>query len=540
MAQWPKLWFVSRTPTILGQTVCRMARFYAYHAGEHGTGWRRIAQSVPLATGGAVHVGVELLCGWIKEYQSSHGGQPPESLAKHADVIAWAASEAAARYEIGARAKGFLERGLEGVGDLHGLSASIGVDTSLTHRVGDYMGQPRGLEGIGDDGSVDLVSVARTAVPVGVAERAPVRVLPPAVETLILEQRTLIEAQVWVFATLLLPQILGESRILDVEHEESVVLDCSCGLGDGVADWVVHDQRKCTGIVQMGRADLLCEGWAGHVRGQITYLEVKTKATPNLPWEKAWEHSGQLRVNMETASRRLGKRVEAAYIPVLFKGWRGRDRDAQPDEGKRQHSPLVYGYYDAGSPGFGAPEWRAAYKWVDDYGKGHTLPKTYRSKAIWDETIRLPARAFARAGASRVEIWVTNYLTPEQWPTLAKLLGPFPHQVGLMPETLASVLAEEREWRAVVDNIRGEVGEGRKEDDAATEYISRSWQCSSFSGEPCAFQPLCFKHPGWEDPAAMGIYSVRTPHHQTERAAYEAIGLEFPADETEDEGEVME
>jgi hypothetical protein len=498
-ASFPLMFFVSRTPTIEGQTHCRMSRFLGFHAGPHQTGWRRKAQSIPLATGSAVHTGVELLARWVQDYQRAHHGQPPQDVTKHLDVIAWAATEAAARYEHAARARGFLERGLEGIGEAQ------------------------------DDDQPQNNLTGQTAV---IAPPA----LPAPVETLILEQRTLIEAQVWVFAALLLPQILGQYRILDVEHEESMVLDCTCGLGDGVADWTIHHDRDCEGICQMGRADLLLEGWEQDVRGQICYDEIKTKATPNLPWEKSWEHSGQLRINMETASRRLGKRVEAAYIPVLFKGWRGRDRNDPPEAPKTQHTPLVYGYYDPGSPGFRAPDWKAAYKWTDDYGKGHSLPKTYQSQAIWDESIPLPEKTH-RYGASRVETWVMQYLTPQQWPALAKLLGPFPHQVAMIPDTIKSVLAEERLWRSDVAQIRQAVKEGTSEHEAAAELISRSWQCLSFSGEPCAFQPLCFHAPGWEDPGSMGLYTIRTPHHLTEKRAAEASGLVFPIEEGADDDE---
>lgn len=485
MANYPALWFTSRTPTVEGQTHCRMSRFLGYHAGPHGTGWRRQAQSVPLATGSAVHTGVELLASWVIDYQAAHHALPPADVTRHLDVIAWAATEAAARYEASARARGFLERGLEGVGE-----TDEGVVPSTVHTV---------------------------------------HVLPPQVETLILEQRTLIEAQVWVWATLLLPDILRQYRILGSEVEESLVLDCTCGLGDGVADWTIHDQRGCTGMVQQGRADVLLEGYAEAVRSQIVYLEIKTKATPNLPWEKAWEHSGQLRINMETAGRRLGKPVTAAYIPVLFKGWRGRDRNDPPDAPKTQHSPLVYGYYDPGSPGFRAPSWKAQYKFTDDYGKGHTLPKTYQSKAIWEEDVPLIG------AGSRVQAWVRGYLQPAQWPQLSKLLGPFPHQVALMPDTMKSILAEERQWRMDVDYVRAGVEQGVGEHITASEVISRSWQCTSFGGEPCPFQPLCFKAPGWEDPGAMGIYTMRTPHHQSEKTACEQAGLVFPVEPGEDE-----
>lgn len=489
--RYPLLWWTSRTPTEVGQRHCRMARYLGYHAGQHGTGYRRRALSVPLATGSAVHTGVELLVDWLLEYQQKHHGMPPP--VAPLEVIAWAASESAARYEINARARGFLEKGLEAVGVDDGETVPMGPPT-----------------------------------------------LPAPVERLILEQRTLIEAIMWVFASVVLPQLLSQYRILSSEFEETMVLDCTCGLGEGVADWTVHHDRDCAGIVQQGRADLILEGWADPVRGQLVYDEIKTKATPNLPWEKAFEHSGQLRVNMETASRRLGKRITAAYIPVLFKGKFGHDQFDPPEVPRYQHTALVYGYYDPGSPGFRAPEWKAEYKFTDSYGKGHTLPRTYSKQPIWDpeRSLILPT---ARAEASRVEQWVLGCLPPTLWPKLCKVLGPFPHQVAAIPDTVRSVLAEERDWRELVEIIRHEmVDDDRCEIERAGDLISRSWNCTSFSGEPCQFRPVCEKSPGWEHPETMGIYEVRTPHHAPERRAHEAVGMKFPKDVDEEETEEFE
>lgn len=481
----PALFFTSRTPTVIGQTHCRMDRFLGYHAGPHGSGYRRRSLSVPLATGGAVHTGIHLLAGWIKDYQDKHGGIPPVLKGIPLEAIAWAATEAATRYEVKARARGFAEKGLEAVGV--------------------------------DDGP-DVPTAAT---------------LPAPVEQLILEQRTLIEAQVWVYATFVLPAILSQYRVLDTEHEESLVLDCTCGLGDGVAAWEVHHDRDCAGIVQQGKADLLLEGWTGDVKGQLRYDEVKTKATPHFPWEKAWESSGQLRVNMETASRRLGRKVQTAFIPVLFKGRRERER-GDPDSAKQQQTALVYGWYDPGSPGFRLPEWKSAYKFVDDYGKGHTLPKTFHQHAIWDESVDLP-RKNARHGASRVEAWVTQYFQPAQLPYFAKVLGPFPHATAMIPDTLRSILAEERDWRDLVSTIREEVAKGANEIDVAADYVSRSWECVSFDGVDCQFKPICYKSPGWQQPETMGIFEPRTPHHASEKAAFEAVGVQFPVEDGEEE-----
>lgn len=467
-----------------------------FHAGPHGTGYRRKSLAVPLATGGAVHKGIELLAQWIADYQAVHRGMPPAPTTAcpwglPMEVIAWAATEAASRYEIKARAKGFNEPNLELVGQ-------------------------------------DL--------PPGTPQT-----LPAPIEALIMEQRTLIEAQVWVYASLYLPGMLGRYRILGTEVEESMVLDCTCGLGDGFGDWEVHAARSCAGIVQMGRADVLWEGYAGDVANTIVYDEAKTKASPNFPWEKAWEHSGQLLVNMETASRRLGRRIDHANIVVLFKGWRGRDRNDPPEAAKYQHTPLVYGYHDPGADGLRAAAWAAQYKWTDDYGKGHTLARTYQKQPIWDERISLAAMPGGRDPTitSRVERWVTGYITPSQWPELLKVLGPFPHPVHRVPLGLASIKAEEREWRSVVEFIReGMANHGTPEWELADAVIPRSWQCTNYGGDPCAFKWFCDREPGWQDLLGSGRYEIRRPHHATELEACEAVGVVFPADEDAEDEEV--
>jgi len=466
------MWFVSRTPTELGQRHCKYARYVEYHAGPHGTGLRRRGLTVPLATGTGLHDGAELIADWIMEFQSKHHAMPPAQLPM--EVIAWASIEAAARYEAKARARGFES----------------------------------------DEGG------------------------SAAINNLILEQRTLIEAQIWVFGMLFLPAVLAQYRIIDSEREESIVLDCTCGLGESVSDWQIHYQRGCVGIVQQGRADWILEGWEDSVRGQLVYDEFKTKSSPNLPWEKAWEHSGQLLTNMEAASRRLGKKITAANIPVFFKGWRGRDRNDPPEAPKYQHSPLVYGYFDPGSPGFKQPDWQASYRYTDDYGKGHTLAKTYQKQAIWEEERPLVVPPNIRPEAGRVETWVLGYLTPRQWPETLKVLGPFPHPAHRVADALQSIAVEERDWREVVDMVRQDIAGGMPEAVAAAQHISRSWNCTHFDGTPCLAKAICFKDPGWEHPATMGGYEMRTPHHSSERTAHESVGVKFPDEDAELDEEI--
>ena len=429
----PLMWYTSRTPIVEGQTHCAFSRWLGYHAGPHGTGWHRQENYIPLATGSGVHRGLELLGGWLKD--ANNESPTPE-------VIAWAATEAAATYEQQARAKGLV---------LNLGEASSGLDS------------------------------------------------------LILEQRTLIEGLVWVWAIERLPGLLRDYRVLDVEKEELLILDCTGGLGKVVCNDTLHELRGCQGIVQMGRADWLLESRTSR---DVIYVEFKTKATPNMGWERAWEHSGQLLVNMEAASHRLGKPVSAAMIDVLYKGRRW-GKDEAP---KQQQSSVCYGIYEPGGLGAGSSSWSSWRQRKEREYWSSTVP-------IWDESYPMAA---CRIGASRVESWIS----PRSWPGVVQVLGPFPRPAALVEAALNSIMASERQWRTNVATIRRSV----EPDYQATQCIDRSWQCTSFDGSPCQFVPICF-----DQPEAMRLYQPRVPHHAPEKAAFERAGMTFASETSEAE-----
>lgn len=469
----PLLWWTSGTPLNVGQRDCAMERYLGYHAGPHGTGYKRIAQAVPLVTGGAVHQGLQLLGEWILEWQAAHPRQRLLSFDGRDDVIAWAAAEAAGRYEHKARARG--------------LALTKADATAAT-----------------------------------------------AVDQLILEQRTLIEALVWIYAIGRLPVMLASYRLLNVEYEETPVLDCTCGLGNWIGQASDHAARGCTGIVDQGRGDYL---WEHAEHGGILYEEFKTKASERKAWEDAFEHSGQLLLNMEAASKRLGRDVSEACVPILFKGWRGRDRGAPPDAPKYQHTALAYGWYNPGGLNQD-PEWSARYTWYDDYGKKHTLGSTYRRTPIWEEAVPLPAANpngwLGREGASRVEQWVRGWVLPAQFSEYLKTLGPIPRQRARAPWAEAAVLAEERMWRERVEYLRS-IQAFDATHAEVINLIPRSWNCTHYDGTPCQFKPICDQEPGWESIETMGRYEIRTPHHAPEKAAYAALGVTFPVQEDDEE-----
>lgn len=465
-ATYPLLWYTSNTPLTVGQRECAMARYLGYHAGKHGTGYRLKAKSVPLVTGGAVHTGLELLGQWILDWQDAH----PEQILVDVPVpaVAWAATEAATRYRAQAEARGL----------------SLGISE---------------------------------------AEGA------AAIALLIAEQATLIEALVWVYALTRLQTMTTRYRLLQVEAEEAPVLGCTCGLGDWVGQADHHETRGCTGIVMQGRADFL---WESREDGAIVYEEFKTKSTANWQWEQAWEHAPQLFINMQAGTERLGggRAINAAYVPVLYKGARKRPWGAPVEVPKTQDSALVYGYFDPGNLPMRPPEWKSEHESVDDLGVKRRLPKTFQRVPIWDPQYPLEA---IRPGASRVETWVRGHVTPLQLAKLSQVLGPFPRPITRVQLAVEGVLAEETQWRDRVTYLRalGAYEPGRPEIDTV---IPRSWNCTTYGGR-CQFYGICSREPGWEDLSQHPLFQPRTPHHETERGAFERVGVVFPAGDFEAE-----
>jgi hypothetical protein len=466
---YPLLWYASNTPHKISTTRCDWERWFTQHAGPHGTGYRLRATAVPLATGIAHHRGLELIGEWILDWQAAHPGQQLMQLP--VEVLAWAAEECAASYEAKARAKGLQTTMLD----------------------------------------------AQTA---------------PAIEQLILEQRTLIEGMVWIWGLTRLPALLPQYRLFAVEHEDCLVLDCTCGLGESIADIDQHEARSCTGIAYMAKADQL---WQKVGSTSYTYLQFKSAGSLNIYKKAQWEHSGQLLFDMESASRRYGIDVAEGFVDYSMKGWRGRDRNAPPTEPKYQHSYLCYAYYDAAIglqeiQGNLAASWAAEASWYDEVaGKNRKVPQSFVKVPIWEPERPLPV---VREGASRVENWVRGVLTDLQRAKLVEVLGPFPRPQLRVPLAIAGIKAEERRFRADVEYLR-EHGAVYPNHPLVDQVIARSWECTSYDGTRCLAYDTCHREIGWESPEGNPRFERRRPHHDPELRAVLALGHELPEDEDE-------
>lgn len=478
MSTYPLIWYSSNSPLKdgAGAYSCDMRRFLGNHAGPHGTGWRLKSQNIPLATGAGLHKGVQNVGEWILDWQAGHPNQRLlPDNPQLPEVAAWAAIDAAERYRERATARG--------------LQLTANDSTALT-----------------------------------------------AVQELVAEQAALIEAMVHVWCFIHLPALLADYRLVVSEREDGLFYDCTCGLGAAVHDEALHRARHCAGMHYMTRCDQL---WQKYQTGTYLYPEFKGWGTLNAGKEMKWEHDGQLLFNMEAASQRFGVSVDEAVAVILLKGYRGRDKGDPPEAPKYQHTPLIYGYFRGGAPPFDAAEWKSRAKWVDEFGKWHSLPfngpNRFRKVPVWLDTIPLEHPA-ARPGASRIETWVRHFVHPDQYGDLIRVLGPFPRNPQRVPLAVKGILAEERRWRADVELLRAH-GAVMPNHPMIDDVIVRTWECTFYDGTRCPFKRVCDREPGWEDPEGSGWYERRRPHHRPELDAVVALGVELPADEFDDEQE---
>lgn len=465
---YPALWYTSNTPQAKGWTHCDMARYLGQHAGPHGTGWKHRSTAVPLATGIAFHKGQQMIGEWILEWQDKHPNQRLVELP--VEVTAWAATEAAEQYTAKATAKGLLV-----------------TSTDATAAI--YINQ------------------------------------------LIAEQACLIEGMIWVWSLVLLPPMLQSYRLFCVESEDTIILDCTCGLGEAVADLALHQQRNCAGIVEQCKEDQI---WQHVDRKTLTAVQFKTWGTTNAGKENKWNHSLAMLANMEAATRRLGIPVDEAFVDLNLKGWRGRDKGAPETDPKYQHSVLCQGCYDPGNPPIREAQFAAKYRTRDPLtGKNHQLPSSFQKFNVYDPTIEIP---LVRPGASRVESWVRQFIPADVQGELIKRLGPYSRSQLKVPLALAGIKAEERRWRADVEFLR-EHGAVMPNHPLIDEVIARSWECTSYDNTPCEFGFICNREPGWQDPEGSGRFERRRPHHRPECDAVLAQGVELPDDDDNDESD---
>lgn len=468
---YPILFYTSGTPHRTGQLRCAMERWLGNHAGVHGTGWSRVKRSIPLATGSAVHKGVELLLTWIAEWQKKYGQRlyvvPPE-------VVAWAATEAARRYRATAE-----KRGLQ--------VAQLDPDSGVVQ--------------------AQLVN----------------------------EQAALVEALVFIYAWGRLPMILTSARLIANELECPPVLDCTCGLGDWVGDDVVHATRGCTGIVAQARGDSLWQADAtGSIIYEEVKTKAQEHAGWKTAWEHSqqiWINASAVGAKLgvqveETHVVVLYKgRFSRPYkAPMTVpKSQQSKLIYGYVDQTRQDGLPRWAWSYDyLGDDG----KW---HKLGKAYQKvlvtDESIPLQAPERGEYQP---------ARDGASRVERWLTWHMPKMELGEFYEQLPALPRNAVRQDVATRGFLVEEREWKAKVEYLRQQQA-FTPDHPLVEQVITRSWNCTNYDNTPCQFRFVCEREPGWENPGTSGRYEIRRPHHSPERIAFEQAGVVFPASDEGDE-----
>lgn len=396
---------------------CARARFHEYH--QYGFGIRPRSESIPLATGTAIHQAVEPMLVIGKERLATR--------------------------------------------DEARIAIAAAVET-YKHKC-----EARGFQGEDSD----------------------------SVAYVIAEQSTLIAGLAWSFYRVLLPWLLDEFEILEVEREVDIVLGCTCGLGDRIAGIPEHESRACQGVALMSRGDLICRR-----RSDGTVGAWDLKSTGYGFSSNEHEHSVQMALSSIAAEKIIGERCTHSYLIGFLKGKRDfqtkAEREAQGSL-KKQQSLLCYAWYKPADPPFGGEDWRFEYTREKGYGK---VP-------IWTA-----GQGFGEPLVA-AEVWVMEVLPEEKVREQLSLYGPMQRQEWLEPAILREIELEARKW-----------------DTAQIDEFPRSFDCYPW-GRACEFLSCCFD-PALGDPLSSGRYLRRSPHHVAEAQVAKAAGWVGESEEVEE------
>lgn len=356
-------------------------------------------------------------------------------------------------------------------------------------------------------------------------------------EETITEQATLLSGLLWALRLKLLPWLHERYKVTVVERERLHFLRCTCGAPP--LDQAEHIRRSCHGQALMIRTDLLAEQRRG---SSLAYFECKTTGWDSDAWAEQWETDPQLALGTLDAPALYAKEVTELYIIGLSKGRRAKDR-FDPEERKKQMTPLCYGYCRPGNPPLAPDDWLPAYEWTSNDGETKRASRAHRRRGVWEiETSDWPTWHAYRAedpGMSAAEFWV-RMLPTSLLDKVCFLLGPMNRQDRQLAATLRGMQGEEERWQQTLWRLY----ELQQQYPWASEVfqseldrlIPCSWACRPFGKEhQCEFVPVCHRHQGWDDPIGSGQYQPRLPHHEPELQQAIARGLLPEQAETPDE-----
>lgn len=315
-------------------------------------------------------------------------------------------------------------------------------------------------------------------------------------ERLVEEQVWLVQALVWGWYRVSLPEMLKGYEVVAIERE--------------------FEYEAAPGIVQMTRPDLVLRSRA--TKG-LLLRDFKTASSINAGYVEEYRESVQMAAATKAVEAVLGEPVLMYEVDVLLKG--GRRADYNPDSGaydgpERQQSCLVYGYKRPGNPPLQEESWQPQWRYLGADGKHHTLGRGWSKAPAWE---RWTPRE-----------WVLEQLPYELVAEQFVLIGPYRRQEHLIEQYFRGMVAEEGRWRGRLwDLYHAEQRfgwESQNFQDLLSEVVPRSYACHGrYGASRCQFYDICFRNQGWDDPLGSGKYKPRVPHHEPELRQAEARGV---------------
>ena len=344
-------------------------------------------------------------------------------------------------------------------------------------------------------------------------------------EAVITEQCALITGMTWAFALKILPWWHKEFRTLQVEQEGLYVLDCTCGAGIGAP---ASQHTNCHGIALQIRQDVIGERRINP--NILAYAEIKTTGKDFGPFTEEWESRPQLSLGtLNIPEQYQGRQISELWVFGLYKGYREKIYDDQDRiVGKRQASVFCQGYRRPGNPPVAAEDWKPTYRYVNEQGQKKQVTKDYQKASIWelhDWPIWLTNKA-ADPLMSAAECWARSL--PDD--VIAKqlfVLGPLNRQDLQVEMLKRQISAEERRWQQIVWALYNSGLDWGTEDfqQLLDQLVPCSWNCRPYGADhACQYEPLCYRHDGWQTPELIGFVS-RTPHHTSELDQMKERGL---------------
>lgn len=306
------------------------------------------------------------------------------------------------------------------------------------------------------------------------------------------EQAALISGLIWGWYRAMLPFILEQFEIVDVEREEMLILD-NIGLMSK-PDWV--GRRKADGTLGIH--------------------DFKTAGIINDAYVQEYKHSVQMMVGTVAVEQRLKEPVTHYYIHGLLKGQRRSEYNTSSreyDGPRRQQSFLCYVYEKTANPPLNTQDLQPKWKYKDEAGANRVLGSAYSKKPLWEVT--------------DAKSWTESLQMSSLW-EIFPVLGPYARQTWMVDKFLREFQAEEQRWIAKLHRLY-------EDESRLAEEIPRSWDCYKY-GSPCQYLPICYGEV--QDPLGSGKYELRLPHHSPEVDQAKARGAELPSERNvEDEVE---